>query len=138
MRLAVASTGPDLDSPLDGRFGRCAWFVLVDSETLAFEALANASAERPSGAGIQAAQSVAEAGAEVVVASQFGPNAYTALTAGGLELREAVAGTVRDNVRAYTEGTLVRVEGASAAPHAGMTPGAGRGRGGGHRGGGRR
>jgi predicted Fe-Mo cluster-binding NifX family protein len=37
MRLAITSTGEELDSNLDPRFGRTAYFIVVDPETMAFE-----------------------------------------------------------------------------------------------------
>ena len=41
MKIAVTSTGTDLESAVDPRFGRAAYILIVDSETIAFEALDN-------------------------------------------------------------------------------------------------
>jgi predicted Fe-Mo cluster-binding NifX family protein len=120
MKIAVAATGNSLDAPVDPRFGRCAWFVIVDSETLTFEAVENPGAEAGGGAGIQAAQVVASKGAQAVVASRMGPNAHQALTAAGAQVFSFAGGTVRDAVEAVTSGNLTAEAAPTAPMHAGM------------------
>jgi len=41
MKLAVSSTGRELDDLVDPRFGRCSFYVIVDPRTLEFEAVPN-------------------------------------------------------------------------------------------------
>lgn len=55
MKVAVCSMGDNLDSPTDPRFGRCAYFVIVDTETMQSEAVSNTAATTGQGAGIMAA-----------------------------------------------------------------------------------
>jgi predicted Fe-Mo cluster-binding NifX family protein len=156
MKIAVAANGNNLDAQVDPRFGRCAWFVIVDSDTMAFEAVENPGAMAGGGAGIQAAQLVASKGAQVVVAGNMGPNAHQALTAAGIQILPFAGGTVRQAIEAVKAGKLTAatvptaplhfgMSGASGAPQAGPggtpgTPQAGLGRGaglgGGMRGGG--
>lgn len=130
MKIAVTSMGDNLEAAVDPRFGRCAFFVIVDTETNEFQAIANTAANAGSGAGIQAAQTVANAGAQAVVAGNYGPNAYQALTAGGIKLLTGAAGTVMDAVEAFKAGSLQELSDASVPPHFGMG-GGGMGRGGG-------
>jgi predicted Fe-Mo cluster-binding NifX family protein len=59
MKIAVSSTGKNLDSQLDSRFGRCAYYLVVDSDDTRFEVYPNESASMSGGAGIQAAQFLA-------------------------------------------------------------------------------
>lgn len=141
MKIAVAASGNTLDAPVDSRFGRCAWFVMVDSETLAFEAVENPGAMAGGGAGIQAAQLVASKGAQAVVAGNMGPNAHQALTAAGMQVLPFAGGTVRQAVEAVKAGTLTAATAPTVPLHfgagmgRGMGRGGGRGRGGGFRGG---
>ncbi len=59
MKIAVTSKGTDLDSEVDPRFGRAAYIIVVDTETLEFEVVDNAAnVNAMKGAGIQAASSV--------------------------------------------------------------------------------
>ena len=43
MKICVTSTGPSPDAPVDPRFGRCQYFMIVDSETMEYEAMQNPS-----------------------------------------------------------------------------------------------
>ena len=129
MKIAIPATGPNLDSPVDSRFGRCAYFLIVDSDTLAFEALPNPAATAGMGAGIQAAQLVASKGAEAVVADNIGPNAYQALTAGGIQVYSGARGTVRQTVEQYQAGQLTPATSPTGAPQFGLGLGPGGGRG---------
>ncbi|NQE53522.1 hypothetical protein C5S29_08005, partial [ANME-1 cluster archaeon GoMg3.2] len=53
MKICITATAGDLNAQVDPRFGRCQYFVIVDSETMAFEAMANEAIAAPGGAGIQ-------------------------------------------------------------------------------------
>jgi predicted Fe-Mo cluster-binding NifX family protein len=124
MRIAVASAGNTLEAAVDPRFGRCAWFVIVDSDTMAFEAVENPGATAGGGAGIQAAQLVANKGAQAVVAGNMGPNAHQALAAAGMQILPFMGGTVRQAVEAVKAGTLTEASGPTVPMHFGMGGGA--------------
>lgn len=66
MKIAITSTGPTLDDPVDPRFGRCAYFVIAETNDMSFEAFDNKSIALGSGAGIQSAQFVASKGVDAV------------------------------------------------------------------------
>ena len=51
MKIAVTSTGKTLDSDIDPRFGRAAYFVIVDTETMDFEVKENDNIAAAGGAG---------------------------------------------------------------------------------------
>ena len=130
MRVAVSSTGRDLDSAVDPRFGRCLYFVVVDTETMAFEAFPNTSIGAAHGAGIQAAQIVASKGVKVVLTGNVGPNAFTALSTSGVQVVTGAAGTVRDAVERFKRGELSASGGPTVGGHFGLGGrGMGRGRG---------
>jgi predicted Fe-Mo cluster-binding NifX family protein len=131
MKAAVCSTGNTLDSPIDPRFGRCANFVVVDTETFDASAVPNPGAMSAQGAGIQAAQVVSSLGASAVIAGNFGPNAFQALSAAGIEVYTGARGTVRDAINQFNSGQLQAISAASVAAHFGMgaTPGQGPGMG---------
>ena len=80
MKIAVSATGPDMDAEVDPRFGRCQYFIIVDPETMEFEAVDNESAMASGGAGISAAQMIAGKGVEAVLTGNCGPNAYQVLS----------------------------------------------------------
>ncbi len=141
MKICVTATGMDLNAQVDPRFGRCQYFVIVDSETMAFEAMANEAIAAPGGAGIQAAQTMVNKGVDVVISGNIGPNAFQVLSTAGVKIATGAYGTVQEAAEMYKSGKL-GVTGASTAPaHAGMgatAPSGGLGMGGGRGGGGGR
>jgi predicted Fe-Mo cluster-binding NifX family protein len=126
LKVAVSSTGGNLDSSVDPRFGRSPYHVIVETETMAFEAMPNASMSSPSGAGIGAAQAVAGKGVQAVLTGSIGPNASSVLSQVGIKMFSGASGTVRQAVETFKEGRLSE----AASLSAGVT-GYGRGRGGG-------
>lgn len=128
MKIAVSSVGQDLDAQVDPRFGRCAYFLIVETDTMAFEVIDNAAAGAAGGAGIQAGQTVANAGAKVVLTGNVGPNAFQTLSSMGLKIYTGLSGTVREAVEQFKQGALKEVPAATVGAHFGM--GGGRGGGG--------
>jgi len=135
MKVAVSSNGEDLNAQLDPRFGRCAYFLVVNPEDMSFEAFNNESAAQGSGAGIQAAQFLASQGVEAVITGNCGPNAVQTLLAAGVELFGGQTGTVREVVERFKNGHLKPTSEATVDSHFGMNTQAGVGRGGGMGGG---
>ncbi len=135
MKLAITATGPTLDAPLDPRFGRSAYFIIVDSETLQFKAIQNPNVMATGGAGIQSAQMVVAEGAQAVISGSFGPNALRTLAAAGVQMYEGFSGTVRDAVEKFKAGQLTpsaaATTGGAYPPGAGYAAGGGFGYGGG-------
>jgi len=127
MKVCVTASGPGLDVPLDPRFGRCAYFVFVETESMEAESIPNSSSGAASGAGIQAAQTIANAGASALITGNVGPNATQTLNAAGVKIYLDQGGSVKDVVERFKKGELKEITSASVPPHAGM----GRGRGGG-------
>jgi len=87
MKVVITSYGKDLTSKTDKSFGRAKWFVLVDTETGAFEAHSNEqNFNAAQGAGIQAAQNVSNLGAEAILTGNVGPNAFRTLSAASIKI----------------------------------------------------
>ena len=86
MKIIITAVSPSIDSNVDPRFGRGANFVVVDPDTLSWQAHANPGVGASGGAGTRAAQFAANQKAEAVLSGDFGPNAYNALQAGGIKM----------------------------------------------------
>lgn len=128
MKIAISSSGKDLDSQIDPRFGRCQYFIFVDPETMEFEASENEGLMASGGAGVQAAQLIVQKGAKALITGNLGPNAASALSASGIKVYLVSGGTVREGTEAFKAGKLQEASGATVPPHFGM--GGGRGMGG--------
>lgn len=86
MRLCVTSTGKELEAKIDTNFGRASWFLIIDTETNAIEAVENTAVVQGQGAGIGAAQIVLDKGVDGVLTGQLGPNAMNVFRATGIKL----------------------------------------------------
>ena len=107
MKIAVTSKGPDLNDPVDPRFGRAAYILVVDSETFDFDVLDNKkNVNALKGAGIQAAGMVSDKGAKVLLTGFCGPNAFKVLNAARIKVASDAKGTVRDAVESFIQGKL--------------------------------
>jgi predicted DNA-binding protein (UPF0251 family)/predicted Fe-Mo cluster-binding NifX family protein len=107
-KIAISSEGPDLDGPVDPRFGRAAGFMIVNPQTFEFEYIDNgASQARAQGAGINAAEIVSATGAQVLLTGYVGPKAFQALEAAGIKVGQNLADmTVRQAVERFTGGQV--------------------------------
>ena len=107
-KIAISCEAPSLDAMVDPRFGRAAGFIIVDSETLAFEYLDNGQSQiLAQGAGIQAAEIVARSGAKVLLTGYVGPKAFEALNAAGIAIGQDLDQmTVRAAIEQYEHGDL--------------------------------
>jgi predicted Fe-Mo cluster-binding NifX family protein len=118
MKIAVTSKGTGLDDPVDPRFGRAAYILVVDSETFDFDVLDNKeNVNALKGAGIQAAGMVSDKGAEVLITGFCGPNAFKVLDAAKIKVASDAKGTVRDAVQAFNQGKLAFSDQANVEGH---------------------
>lgn len=128
MKIAVSASGNSLDSDIDPRFGRCAYFLLVDTEDMTFESFDNGTIANGGGAGIQAAQFISSKGARAVITGNCGPNAVRTLNAAGIDTVMGLSGKVRDAVERYRRGELIPSTEPNVSEHHGMQGSVRRGR----------
>ena len=118
MKIAVTSKGQSLSSDIDPRFGRAPFILIVDTETMDFEAVDNSTNVNAfKGAGIQAATMVADKGAEVLLTGYCGPNAFKTVSAAGMKVVNDISGTVEDVVARFTAGDVVYSDAANTDGH---------------------
>ena len=120
MKVAVSSSGRDLDAQIDPRFGRCAYFIIVETDDMSFEVFDNENIALGGGAGIQSGQFVASKGAKTIITGNAGPNAVRTLSAAGVEVIVGQEGTVRKAIEDYKERKLKSTTEANVADHYGM------------------
>ncbi len=87
MKVLVSATGGSLDSPVDQRFGRAPFYIIVDTEKEDdYEAIQNPFAMAPSSAGISSAQLAIQKGVKAVISGAVGPNASMVLMSAGIKI----------------------------------------------------
>ncbi len=110
MKVAVSATEKSLEAILDPLFGRCAFFIIVDTKDMRFEAFDNPNIAINEEAGIQSARLVASKGAEIVITGHCGPNAVLELSKKGIKIIVGVMGTVRQVVDKDRTGRLLTTD----------------------------
>ena len=119
MKIAVTATGPTLDDQVDPRFGRCAYFLIIDAETINFEDLENSGVALGGGVGIQSGQVLADNEVQVLLTCNCGPNAFRPLEAAGIQVIMGVSGLVCQAVEKYKSDDFSAVSGPNIASHFG-------------------
>jgi len=125
MKVIVTATKDNLDGPVDPRFGRCQYFITVDTDSMNYTAMENNQKDAMGGAGVQAAQTVANAQVDAVITGSVGPNAFQTLNVAGVKIFTGASGTVKDAITALKQGSLQETKDSTVGSHHGM--GGGRG-----------
>lgn len=118
MKIAFTTTGMDIDAPLDPSFGRARNFLLYDLQTNQFVIVSNAqNLDAAQGAGIQAAQCIAKAGAKALITGHCGPKAFRVLDAAAIAVFNCDAATVAEALASYRAGQLTPAVAANVEGH---------------------
>ena len=106
MKVAISATGKNLESSIDERFGRCRYFIIVETDDMSFEAIENTNADLSTSAGIQSASLVASKDVEAVITGNCGPKAMQVLAATTIKVILGQHGMVKDVVEKFKSGDL--------------------------------
>jgi len=105
MKIAVTSTGREMNSGLDPRFGRASCFIVVDTKSGESRVVENSqNPDAAQGAGIQSAQAVANLEVDAVMTGYCGPKAFRLLEAAGIKVYLGAEGTVEAAVEKILTG----------------------------------
>jgi len=114
-RIAMTSTGKTLEDPIDPRFGRCPFFLIIESDG-SVRAVPNCARAARGGAGIQAAQQIVNENVKVVITGEIGPNAFEVLSAAKIDIMLAPPGIGSKTLEEYR---LNKLTGAKTETHSG-------------------
>lgn len=121
MKIILTASSPNIDSDVDVRFGRGAYFVVVDPDTLEWQAHANPAIGASGGAGSQAAQFAANQKADAIISGDFGPNAFNALLAADIAMYlYGDCQTIGKAIERFKAGLLQQVGSPTAPGHHGQ------------------
>ncbi len=112
MKIAVSSIGKNLESQISNVFGRCPYFIIAEIENkriVKTKTIKNTSANQMGGAGISAAQIIAEEGVKVVITGNIGPKASSVLKQFDIEVYRG-SGLVKEVLQKFIEGKLERIQ----------------------------
>lgn len=111
MYVAISAEDQNLHARLDPHFGRCRYFLLIDSDSMQLEVFENDRTEFSPGTGIQTAELLVSNGVDAVITGMCGPMTAQMLTAAGVDLYLGQAGTVKDVLMRFKQGKLSTVGG---------------------------
>jgi predicted Fe-Mo cluster-binding NifX family protein len=118
MKVAITTNGTSLDGAIDARFGRAPRFIIYDTDAGTFTVIENGQAmDAAQGAGVQAAQTVVDAGAQAVVTGHCGPKAFRALSSAGISVYTTDAATVAEAIDRFRSGALTAASSADVNGH---------------------
>jgi predicted Fe-Mo cluster-binding NifX family protein len=122
MIVAVTAQEGRIDSPVDSRFGRAAFFMIANSDTMNVYAHDNsAGTNAGNGAGTSAAQLLAEERVDVLYTGKVGPKAAEALGKANIKVIEETTGTVEEVLAAALQ-NLTPAQAGSQQPELEIPP----------------
>lgn len=120
MKICISSQSNNLDSMVDSRFGRCPYLLIVDIDTLEYDAIKNPNIDAKCGAGIQSGQLVAGKQVKAVITGNVGPNAFQTLKAAGIQVITGVSGSIKEVIEKFKKGELKPAQDPSTGEKSGM------------------
>jgi len=121
MKICVTARGANLDSEVDPRFGRCRYFIIVDTDSMEFEVVENLYAGLSGGAGIQSGQLVSEKQVSAVLTGNIGPNAFETLNEAEIDVITGVGGTVKEAIQSLKNGASKPIKGPTVRSKSGLS-----------------
>ncbi len=106
MKIGISSAGKDMSSQIDPRFGRCAYFMIVQTDDDSFEVFENEYKSLGGGAGIQSAGFLQSKDVETVLTGNCGPNAMNVFSESNIQVVTGQAGIIKDIIRKFKNGML--------------------------------
>ena len=120
MKIGVTATGKNLNYSLDPKFGRSQYFVFVDPETMEFESFENPGVSASGGAGIQAAQAIADRKVDILITGNVGPKAFSVLSKANIKVVIGASGTVEQAIDDFKSGLLDETDNPTVKTHNGI------------------
>ncbi len=124
MKIAISSTGKDLNAEIDSRFGRCPYFLFVEvdkknKEIKDFEVVENTAQTQTGGAGITAGELVGNREPDVIITTNMGPRAFQIFEQLNIKVYEG-QGKIKEVVEKFLQGNLKEIDSASGPQHMGI------------------
>lgn len=106
MKIAIPVNENNMNTTVCMSFGRTPYFLIHDTNSKADTFLANAAANASGGAGIQAAQMIADNKVEALLAPRCGGNAADVLNAANIKIYKTVSYSLDESIKAFENNQL--------------------------------
>lgn len=118
MKVAISASGPDKGSSIDEKFGRCPYFVMVDTDKMDFKTVENEHKKESHGVGPQVVQMLSDMDVDAVITGNVGPNAYRTLNSANIRVYKAT-GKISKAVEKLNNGELDELDDETVGGHFG-------------------
>ena len=122
MKIAISSTGKNLESEVDARFGRCPYFLIVeidDKKMINIKAIENTAAGQMGGAGITAAEIVANEKVSAVITANLGPRALSVFEQFEIKIYQG-QGKIKDVIQKFIKEELTEITNSTGPMRGGL------------------
>lgn len=117
MMIAIPVNENNAEPSVCVSFGRAPWFLFHNTETGETQIRENPAANAEGGAGVKAAQFVADHNANALITLRGGENAAEVLLAAEIQIYRAQGSMAKENLTAFAEGKLERLHSFHAGFH---------------------
>ena len=119
MKIAISSTGNNLESEVDARFGRCNYFLIVETKNdkiKGFKAIENPGKDQMGGAGVSAGEIVAKQKVDAIISVNLGPRAFSVFEQFGIKIYHG-EGKIKEVVQKLLDKKLEELSNATGPQH---------------------
>ncbi|CAM3067294.1 MULTISPECIES: NifB/NifX family molybdenum-iron cluster-binding protein [Clostridium] len=117
MKIAISSTGKNMENLLDMRFGRCEYFQIHDTESKEVKILENEGQNASGGAGIVASNQLVDEKIDVIITGNFGPNAFEIIEKAGVKAYKCESISITSVIEKYNKGEIEQISMSGPAHH---------------------
>ncbi|MGI6121096.1 MAG: NifB/NifX family molybdenum-iron cluster-binding protein [Saccharofermentanales bacterium] len=117
MKIAIPVDNNLMESNVCASFGRAPFFLVYDTETKEAAFVENTAASGTGGAGIRAAQIVADQEVDALLTPRCGQNAADVFRSADIKLYRTNTDSLKDNIEAFVKGELPLLEDFHAGFH---------------------
>ena len=101
MKIAVSTTAPDLDAQIELKLGTAPYLLIIETETMTFEALEAPLDSAGPEAGIKALALILEQDVRTILTGFISPGIAATLAENDIEVVTGVTGTARIAIKGY-------------------------------------
>ncbi|HMM00943.1 MAG TPA: NifB/NifX family molybdenum-iron cluster-binding protein [Bacilli bacterium] len=106
MKIAIPVDEKSMNSPVCVSFGRAPYFLIYDIDTSESVFINNLAASSQGGAGIRAAQLIADNAVDALLTFRCGQNAADVFNAANIRIYKIINGSIEENINAFKDEKL--------------------------------
>jgi predicted Fe-Mo cluster-binding NifX family protein len=117
MRIAIPVDDKTMETTVCMSFGRAPYFLIYDTKSKESNFVNNNAVASQGGAGIKAAQKVADSNVNALLTPRCGENAAEVIKAAHIKMFKTINDSIQDNIEAFDEDKLTQLEEIHAGFH---------------------